>query len=246
VKDTGTAAGSFNQKQLLARGWTLAAIARYLPAPDRNLRHSWTTEYRYGAASVMAAEAEGKHRIRKRRRFRETQGSCVEGEVMASVDAAELARCIRLYGTNAPHHTDQIHPDEPEEWMWRFWEYAQTTFRIKPPWRIEKLVFTTDDRKMHIFVEQNAKGVRFLCPRCGRARSQHARGRESIRVMRGAPGAIIHGQRPRIKCSRHGIVQIKLLAPAANQQADEFGIRGKNFRVWDHRDGYVCNVVSHL
>jgi hypothetical protein len=212
------------KKELIARGWTLTAIDRVLGEPDRRLavravKHAVRKdrpECRYDIARVLAAEAAGNTRIRKKRR---------------SEDAADFARCvnpalsmIKSY-VNEPKNanwcddpTTAYNPFDSETWMPDFRRYARKFYRIRYPWWIEKMVFmhTRIDRKIHLYVGHK-EGVRWPCPKCRRACRVYDHCRETVWPKRGP--AILHGRLPRIRCKPHGVVRIRPLAAFVREGA---------------------------
>ena len=211
----------FNLTDLIKRGWTRTAIARILGPPDRRIAPQAFAECKWLASRVYDAEENGPMRYRRPRRV-------------------NLAPQKTVRDGWRPHVFNRGNPwpegvpfDALRPALW-LEELSAMDLDVPLPWTVERLVFATDVKTLHVFAGHDRR-TRWRCPRCSRFCPLHDHRRESIWFTADMAGVlfVLRGRLPRCFCPKHGARTVPALGDDV-LYIDSIG-RPKRPLVWEIR-----------
>jgi hypothetical protein len=193
--------GSWNIADLIAHGWTRTSITRILGEPDfvHPLRiNRYRPERRYLLSRIEAAEkAAGQIRYRRER------GTLTED------DTYEPNSIKRVWSPWVPCDGDPRH--DPAVWLSKL--SVQYHLDIASPCFVDRLLFTTEDAVLRVFVHV-ASAAPWNCPHCGQrcALYDHRPERVCYEAKSHAVSCLMLGRQPRYRCKKHGVRTVPLLS----------------------------------
>jgi hypothetical protein len=201
--------GSWSKADLIRGGWTRTSIKRILGEPDWVIPlklNAGRPECRYLRSRVEAADAFGPVRYR---RARSAAG------LPEYYDIYEPSVTKRVWSPWVPYEGDPCR--DPSVWLS---ELSASTLDIASPCFVDRLLFTTEDAVLRVFVHL-ASNSPWKCLHCGLrcALYDHRPERVCHKAKSEAVSCLMLGRQPRYYCNKHGVRTVPLLSSFENPPA---------------------------